>query len=151
MLQQLRGRGALLRVAIKAPFQKIDAGLAELLRGRELRRVALRNVVHDGPFVVEGGPGPAAGRHLEDDAAEGPDVDGAGAPGVLAFDDFGRHVHWGAGHGFVGDGLVGVAGVAAGVVLADEGFALAGDDFGGAEVDVFDYTVVIEKNVCGRG
>jgi hypothetical protein len=31
--------------------------------------------------------------------------------------------------------------------VGSEGAALAGDKFGGAEVDVFDYTVVVEKDV----
>jgi hypothetical protein len=31
--------------------------------------------------------------------------------------------------------------------VGSEGTALAGDKFGGAEVDVFDYTVVVEKDV----
>lgn len=95
------------------------------------------NVVHDGPFVVERGPRTTARCHFEDDATERPDVDGAGASRVFAFDNFGGHVHGCAGHGFVGlgDGV------------ANERLALAGDDFGGAEVDVFDYTTMIEENV----
>ena len=89
----------------------------------------------------------------------------------MAFDHFGGHVHGGAGHGFLfggGDaggaggvevGAVGVGGAGVGVggggrcgrVVGLEGFALAGDDFGGAEVDVFDYAVVVEEDVWRMG
>ena len=31
-----------------------------------------------------------------------------------------------------------------------EGLALAGDDFGSAEVDVFNYTVMVEQDIWGR-
>lgn len=140
MLQQLDRRRSLPRIPQEALIQKVDAASAELVRVRQLRRVALGDVEHDGPLVVEGGPGAAAGGHLEDDAAEGPDVDGAGAAGVLALDDFGGHVHGCAGHGFVGFGEDGA-------VAVDEGFALAGDDFRGAEVDVFDYAIVVEEDI----
>jgi hypothetical protein len=94
-------------------------------------------VVHDGPFVVHGRPGTAAGGHFEDYAAERPYVDGAVAACGPAADDFGGHVHGRAGHG----ALAALTGV------GSEGAALAGDKFGGAEVDVFDYTVVVEKDV----
>lgn len=104
MLQQFDSRRPLPRVPQEAPIQKVDAASAELIGVGQLRRVALRDVEHDGPLVVEGGPGAAARGHLEDDAAEGPDVDGAGAAGVLALDDLGGHVHGRAGHGFVGFG-----------------------------------------------
>lgn len=33
-------------------------------------------------------------------------------------------------------------------MLGGEGAALAGDEFGGAEVDVFDYTVMVEEDIC---
>ena len=79
---------------------------------------------------------------------------------VLAFDDFRRHVHWGTGHGLLfGDGdarrtggskvvvLIGRGGRGGGCWVCLKGFALASDDFGGAEVDVLDHTVVIEENV----
>ncbi len=108
----------------------------------------MRNVVHNRPFVIQGSPRAAAGAHFEDDAAEGPDVDGALATLVLAFDDFGGHVHRGAGHGFLftrdpgGDSTAGRS-----HVVGLEGFTLTGDDFGGAKVDVFDHTVVVEEDV----
>lgn len=140
MLQQLNRRGPLPRVAKEAFIQEIDPSSTELVRVRQLWRVALGDIEHDGPFVVEGCPGAATGGHLEDHAAEGPDVDGAGAAGVLALDDFGGHVHGGSGHGFVGFGD-------GGGFAVDEGFALAGDHFGGAEIDVFDYAVVVEEDV----
>jgi hypothetical protein len=31
--------------------------------------------------------------------------------------------------------------------VGSEGATLAGDEFGGAEIDVFDYTVVVEEDV----
>jgi len=112
-----------------------------------LRRVALRDVIHNRPLIVQGRPRAAASAHFEDDAAERPDVDSALAAFVLAFDDFGGHVHRGAGHGFLlaGDPWGGAA--AGGRVVGLEGFALAGDDFGGAEVNVFDHAVVVEEDV----
>ncbi len=151
-LQQLDRTRPHPRIALKAPFQKVNPLLAQLLPAGQLRRIALRNVVHDGPLVVEGRPGPAASAHFEDDAAERPDVDGTQAAFVAAFDDFGGHVHGGAGHGFLLGGDFGAgagAGDGGGVWL--EGFVLAGDYFGGAEVDVFDYAVVVEEDVCGGG
>lgn len=99
MLEQLDGAGALVGVAVEALHQEVDALLAELVAPGELRRVALRDVVHDRPLVVHGRPGPAARGHLEDHAAERPDVHGAVAARAAAFDDFGRHVHGCAGHG----------------------------------------------------
>lgn len=137
MLQQLSSGRTFLRIAHEATLEEIDALGTELVDGWELWRVALRDVVHDGPLVVERGPGAATGRHLEDDATEGPDVDGAIAPRVLAFDHLRGHVHRGAGHGFIG--FAGFGG--------HEGFALAGDDFGCAEIYVLDDTVMVEENV----
>ncbi len=141
MLQQLDRRIALLGVTHKAPLEEINALRAELVGRRQLRRVALGNVVHDGPLVVEVRPRPAARRHLEYDAPQRPDVDGAKVARVFTLDYFRGHVHGGAGHGFVGLG--------AGQVL-DEGAALSGDELGGAEVDIFDYAVVVEEDVCGE-
>lgn len=59
-----------------------------------------------------------------------------------AFDHFGRHVHWGAGHG----ALL----AAARAVVDGERPALAGDEFGGAKVDEFDDAVVIEEDVLEK-
>lgn len=136
MLQQFRRRRPPHRIPLEAPFQKVDAAVAQLVARRQLRLVALRNVVHDGPLVVQGRPRSAACRHLKDHAAERPDVDDAGAAGAcVAADDFGRHVHGRSLHGFflaACDGGVG-----------DHGFALARDYFGRAEVDVFDHAVLI--------
>jgi len=113
-----------------------------------LRWVSLRDVVHDRPLIVQGRPGAAAGAHFQDDAAKRPDVDGTLAAFVLAFDNFGGHIHGGAGHGFLfaRNPRGGTAG-GGGVVVGLEGFALAGDDLGGAEVDVLDYTIVVEEDV----
>ena len=138
--QEFRRGRALRRVPLETLLQETDALGAQLVAAGQLGRVALRDVVHDGPLVVEQGPGPAAGRHFEDDAAERPDVDGAvPARRRLAFDDFGRHVHGRAGHGFLAAAAVGVA--------VGERLALARDDFGRAEVDVFDDAVVVEEDV----
>ena len=158
-LQQLHRTSPPLRISLKTAFQKFHALLAQLVPARQLRGIALRDVVHDCPFVVEAGPGAAAGAHFKDDAAEGPDVDGAEATFVAAFDYFGGHVHGGAGHGFLllgGFGEGGSGGVAVwggGEVVGGrlEGFVLAGYDFCGAEVDVFDYAVVVEEDVWWRG
>lgn len=140
MLQQLNRRRPLLRVAHEAPPQKVNPLRAELVRRRELRRVSLGDVVHDGPLVVEIGPGASPGRHLEDDAAEGPNVNGTKVARVLALDHLGRHVHGRSSHGLVG--------LRAGDVL-HECSALASDQFGGAEIDVFDDAIVVEEDVCG--
>ena len=86
-----------------------------------------------------------------------------------AFDDFGRHVHGGAVHGFLllrgdrevgvlgkgeavpGSGLVVLIGGRRGLVGRGarglEGLALAGDHLSGAKIDVFDYAVVVEEDV----
>jgi hypothetical protein len=40
-----------------------------------------------------------------------------------------------------------LAALARGGVFGGEGAALAGDEFGGAEVDVFYYAVVVEEDV----
>jgi hypothetical protein len=138
MLQQLRRRYTLHGITLETALQEIDARVAELIGAGELWRVALRNVVHDGPFVVHGGPWSATSCHFEDNAAERPHVDGAVAARGTATNHFGGHVHGRAGHGALAT-LAGVGG---------DGAALAGDEFGGAEVDVFDYTVVVEEDVC---
>lgn len=141
-LQQLRRARPALRIPLEAAPQEVDALGAQLVLARQLRRVALGDVVHDGPFVVERGPGPAARAHFEDDAPERPDVDGAMAALVEALDDFGGHVHGGPRHGFL------FARDAPGTgVLRLEGLALAGDDLRGAEVDKFDDAVVVQKDV----
>lgn len=136
MLQQFRRSRTSHRIPLEALFQKVDPALTQLVPRWELRLIALRNIVHDGPFVVQASPGSAACGHLEDHAAERPDVDGAGAAGArVASNDFGRHVHGCSLHGLflpACDGGVG-----------DHGFALARDYFGGAEVDVFDHAVLI--------
>lgn len=138
VLQQLDGRRSLLRISRKAPHQEVDALRAELLRRRQLRRVALRNVVHDGPFVVQVGPRPPARRHLEDDAAQRPNVHRPGLTGVLALDHLGRHVHGRARHGLVGLGGVEVGGHCP---------PLASNELGGAKVYVLDDAVVVQQDV----
>lgn len=53
MLQQLDGRRPLPRIPQEAFIQEIDAASTELVRVRQLRRIALGDVEHDGPLVVE--------------------------------------------------------------------------------------------------
>ena len=76
-LQQFRRTSSLLGIAVKAPFQKLNTLGAQLVFVRQLRWVALSDVVHDGPFIVETGPRSTASAHLKDNATERPDVDGA--------------------------------------------------------------------------
>ena len=100
-LQQLGRTGPPLRIALETSLQKFDALLTQLLSAGQLRRVALGDVVHNGPLIVETCPGTAAGAHLKNDATEGPDVYRTETAFVGAFDDFRRHVHWSAGHGLL--------------------------------------------------
>lgn len=137
--EQVDGLGPLLGIAHEAALQEVDALRAELVRRRQGRWVALRDVVHDGPLVVQVGPRSSPGGHLEDDAAERPDVHGTKVAWVLALDDFGRHVHGRSRHGLVGLG--------AGEII-DQSAALASDHLGRAEVDVFDDAVMVEEDVC---
>ena len=88
-LQQFRGTGSLLGIAVKAPLQELNPLAAQLVFVRQLRRVALGDVVHDGPFIVETGPRSTAGAHLKDNATERPDVDRAVTTLVESFDHFG--------------------------------------------------------------
>ena len=69
MLQQFGGGAATFGVAVEAALEEVEPELAELLSRWQLRRLALRDVVHDGPLVVEVRPRSAAADHLEDDAA----------------------------------------------------------------------------------
>lgn len=154
-LQQLRGTGPPLWIPIEAPFQERNALSTQLLPAWQLRWVALRDVVHDGPLVVQTCPWATTGAHFQDDAAERPHVDGAEAAFVAAFDDFRGHVHRCTGHGLLllrdfGQG----GGVECFVVGGGgcfgwrlEGFVLAGYDFGGTKVDVLYYAIVIEEDV----
>ena len=143
-LQQLRRARPPPRILFETPLEEFHSLGAELVLAGQLRRVSLSDIVHDCPLVVERCPRSAAGAHLKDDAAEGPNVNGALSAFILAFDDFRRHVHGGAGHGFLFPGDPGGAG---GRVVGLKGFALARDDFGRAEVDVFDHAIVVEENV----
>lgn len=109
------------------------------------------DVVHDGPLVVKACPGTAASAHFEDDAAERPDVYRPEAAFVGAFDDFRGHVHGGAGHGLLLCWNFRETGNAWSsewcFVGGLECLILAGNDFCGAEVDVFDDAIVVEKNI----
>jgi hypothetical protein len=139
VLQQLRRRRSFLGIANEAFLQKVDARWAELVGARELWRVALCNVVHDSPLVVERGPRSTASSHLENNAAQRPYVHGPIPAWILTFYDFRGHVHWSASNILLGFSHRGIR---------NEGFALASDDFCCAEVDIFNDTAVIEENVC---
>jgi hypothetical protein len=71
-------------------------------------------------------------------ATERPDVHGAMAASGAAANYLGRHVHGCASHRILA-ALTGVDG--------SESSTLSGDELCGAEINVFDYTVMIEENV----
>lgn len=100
-LQKLGSTRPPLWVALEASLEEFYTLLAQLLSARQLRRISLGNVIHDGPLVVEARPRTPASAHLEDHAAEGPDVYRTETAFVGAFDDFRGHVHWSAGHGLL--------------------------------------------------
>ena len=105
------------------------------------------DVIHNRPFVVQAGPGTPSGAHFQNHAAERPDVDGALTAFAGSFDHFGGHVHGRACHGLL---LAGGAPGGAGrrrLLVELERFPLAGDYLGGAEIDVFYYTVVVEEDI----
>lgn len=150
-LQQLGSTRSSLRVALEASPEKLYALLTQLLSAGQLRWVALGNVVHDGPLVVEARPGAAAGAHLKDHAAKRPDIYRTETAFIGAFDDFRGHVHWSAGHGLLLCWNFREAGTTCGGEWCFVGwlecFILAGNDFGGAEIDVFDDAIVVEENI----
>ena len=74
-LQKLRSARSPLRISFETSAEELNALLAQLLSAWQLRRIALSNVVHDGPFVVETGPWTTTCTHFQDDAAKGPDID----------------------------------------------------------------------------
>lgn len=104
MLQQVHSRRALGGIPDETASQEIDTLRAELILAGQLRRVALGNVIHDGPLVVQVRPWSSAGCHLEDDTAERPDINRSEVTGILTLDHFGRHVHGRACHRLVGLG-----------------------------------------------
>ena len=154
-LQQLRRTGSSFRIALEASLEEFYALLTQLLSTGQLRRVALGDIVHDGPFIVEARPRTAASAHLEDHAAEGPYVYRTETAFVGAFDDLRGHVHWSAGHGLLLCGNFRKTDPACGgewcFIGGLECFVLAGNDFGGAEVDVFDDAIVVKQNVYENG
>ena len=87
MLQQLARTGPRLMVQLKAPLQK------RLRVRRDIARNGRRGIAHaDLEYrlhLVELRPGVLAREHLDDEAADGPDVGFLGVGGL--FDDFGRH------------------------------------------------------------
>lgn len=139
VLEEFNGAGALVWIAVKALHQEVNALLAKLVAGGELWRISLRNVVHDGPLVVHGSPRAAAGCHFENHAAQGPDIDSAVATGAATLDDFGRHVHRGAGHGTLF--------AAARGIVHSKGPTLASDELGSAKIHKLDDTIVVEEDV----
>ena len=147
-LQQLGRTRAAAGILLKASPQELDALGTELIPAGQLRWVPLGDVVHDRPLVVQARPRAAAGCHLEDHAPERPDVDGALAAFVGAFDDLGGHVHGRAGHGFL-FARKASGGVGEVMVVGLKGLVLARDDFGSAKVNVLDHAVVVEKNIWG--
>ena len=111
------------------------------------------DIVHNRPLVVEAGPGPTTSAHLEHNAAERPDIDGAKAAFIATFDDLGRHVHRSARHGLLLRGYFGKSGPSAsayeGFVGRLECFVLTSYDFCGPEINVLDDTVVVKEDVYG--
>ena len=150
-LQQLGSTGSSLRVALEASLQEIYALLTQLLSAWQLRWVALGDIVHNGPLVVETRPWTAASAHFKNHAAKRPDIYRTETAFVGAFDDFRGHVHWSAGHGLLLCWNFREPSTACGgewcFVGGLECFILAGNDFCGAEIDVFDDTIVIEENI----
>lgn len=54
VLEKLRSCGSSERVAFKAATEEVDAQVAELILGWQRWLVALSDVIHDRPFVVQG-------------------------------------------------------------------------------------------------
>jgi hypothetical protein len=136
--KKLCGRCTLLWIAHEALFQEVHTLWAQLVRRRQLGRIALCDVVHNGPFVVEARPGASARRHLKNHAAEGPDVDRASLAWIVASDDLRGHVHRRASHGLIGLHLN---------LRLCETLPLAGDDLRSPKVHILDNPIVVEKYV----
>lgn len=100
-LQQLRCTRPIPRISVKAPFQEINPLFTQLILAWQLGGVSLGDIIHNRPFIIERSPRAPAGAHFEDDAAKGPDIDGAKATLITTFDNFGGHIHRSAGHGFL--------------------------------------------------
>ncbi len=88
VLQKLHGGRSVLRILHEATLQEVDPLGAELIRRRKLGWVALRDVIHNGPFVIQVGPRSSARGHFEDDASQRPNVHGAKVSRILALNDF---------------------------------------------------------------
>ena len=91
MLEQLGRRRARLMVDLKRPRQKVLRLRRDIRRDRGAR---LGADLEDGLHLRELRPGVLACEHLDDEAADGPDVGFDGVPGL--FDYFGRHPEDGA-------------------------------------------------------
>ena len=70
VLKQFNGAGTLVRIAVEAFHQEIDALLTELVAGGKLWRIALRYVVHDGPLVIHGCPWATTCCHFENNTTQ---------------------------------------------------------------------------------
>lgn len=98
MLEQLYGTSTLVRIAVEAFHQEVNALLAKLVTGGKLGRISLGDVVHNGPLVVHRCPWAAACCHLENDATKRPDIHSAMAASTASLDNLGGHVHRCTGH-----------------------------------------------------
>lgn len=139
MLEELDGARPFPGVPSKASLEEIDTLRAQLVRARQLGRVALSNVVHNSPFVVKIRPRSATGCHLENDAAQRPHIDSPGAAWVFALDHFGRHVHWCTCHRVVWPRCCRNS--------VNHGTALPCENLCCTKVDVLDDTVVVKEDV----
>ena len=68
MLQKLRRTRPLRRISLETLLQEVLAALAQLVFSGLLWRIALGNVVHDGPLIVQRRPRTTTSAHLEDHA-----------------------------------------------------------------------------------
>lgn len=70
MLQQLEGCCSLSRIAHEAALEEVDTVWAELIWSGELWWVALGDVVHNSPFIVQVCPRTSTCGHFEDHAPQ---------------------------------------------------------------------------------
>lgn len=140
MLQQLCRTRSHTGVPRKTSLQEIYSCLAQLVSRRELWRIALRNVVHDGPLVVKACPGPATCRHLENHAAERPDVNSTEPSAGMALDNFRRHIHRRTGHGVL-------ATLTRATTVGGHCLALTSDDLRGTEIYELDDAVLVKQDI----
>lgn len=111
----------------------------ELIPAGKLGRIALGDVVHDRPLVIEAGPRSPPSGHFENDTAERPDINGAMAASIRASDDLWGHVHWRSGHGALTPLTSSTS--------TSKSLALSCNDFSGSEINEFEDPVMIQQNV----